>query len=266
MRYTTKLTGPLLLLVSMGLAWGCTDRRSATAPDLSLSGAEGGASSSSAVGNGTRSQVAADFPFTKILCFGDSLTYGVTQQTPGLPSGAQTELAPVEGYVNKLWRRLEQEYGTGFELVNAGLGAENTTEGVDRLRYEMAQHNPDLVLLLEGVVDVNNSAPRFPVVRENLAFMMELAHRQGRVVIIGTYPRLNTDGFRTNGAENIPRLNDVIRQEANKQGVAIADHEMAVLGDLTGQGPDGLHPNNQGYEVMAQTWFETIVALVEGET
>jgi lysophospholipase L1-like esterase len=32
---------------------------------------------------------------------------------------------------------------------------------------------------------------------------------------------------------------------------------------LSGQGPDGLHPNNLGYEVMADTWLEAIEALAE---
>ena len=32
--------------------------------------------------------------------------------------------------------------------------------------------------------------------------------------------------------------------------------------DLSLQGPDGLHPNDSGYEVMAQTWFDVILRLV----
>ena len=175
-------------------------------------------------------QVAVDFPYTKILCFGDSITFGVTLRASQLPPGAQAELAVIEGYVPKLWRRLEERYGTGIELVNAGLGGETSSEGVERIRYEMSVHDPDLVLLLEGIVDVNNSAPRYPVVRSNVAGMMELALRQGRGVIVGTYPLLDTNGFRGNGAENVPRLNDVIRQEANKLSVPIADHEETAPG------------------------------------
>jgi lysophospholipase L1-like esterase len=123
----------------------------------------------------------------------------------------------------------------------------------------MSVHDPDVVLLLEGVVDINNSAPRFPVVRENLAEMMRLVQRDGRLVIIGTYPLLDPEGFRTSGAEFVPRLNDVIRQEANKQDVVVADHERAT--DSSSQGPDGLHPNNIGYEALADTWLVAIEEL-----
>ena len=201
----------------------------------------------------------ADVPFRRILCFGDSLTYGVTLEALSLPQGAQADLVLVEGYVPKLWRLLESKYGSGFELVNAGIPGERTIEGVERIRAEMRVHDPDLVLLLEGIVDINNSAPRFPVARENLVEMMTLVQREGRHVIIGTYPLLNPDGFRTTGAQFVPRLNDVIRQEANRLTVTIADHEEAV--ELSGQGPDGLHPNNLGYEGMADTWLAAIEEL-----
>ncbi len=206
-----------------------------------------------------QSSATGEFPFKTILCFGDSVTYGITLQAPGADA-VEGALSLTEGYVPKLWRLLEAEHGTGIMLVNDGIGGETTDDGLARFQEEVLTYNPDLVLLLEGVVDVNNDAPRFPVVRANLAEMMHIAHREGTQVIIGTYPLLSPDGFRISGAENVPRLNDVIRQEASKQGVPVADHEKAFP-DTTGQGPDGLHPNNLGYEVMAQVWFDAIEAF-----
>jgi len=205
--------------------------------------------------------LAADLPFRKVLCFGDSITYGVTLEALSLPPGAQADLSLVEGYVPKLWRLLESKYGAGFDLINSGVPGESTSEGVERLRTELRVFQPDLVLVLEGIVDVNNNSPRFPVVRENLIDMMGIVKREGKLVIIGTYPLLDPNGYRTTGASNVPRLNDVIRQEASRLGVRVADHEEAV--ELSGQGPDGLHPNNLGYDVMAETWLSAMEALAE---
>jgi len=241
-------------MATLGVA-GCGSSTSPTdfSADLPRGSAQELSSSSQAI--------AADVPFRKILCFGDSITYGVTLEALSLPPGAQADLTLVEGYVPKLWRLLESKYGTGFELTNAGVPGERTTEGVERLRTELRVFDPDLVLLLEGIVDINSSSPRFPVVRENLVDMMGLVKREGALVIIGTYPLLNPDGFRTTGAQYVPRLNDVIRQEAARLSVPVADHEKAA--DLNGQGPDGLHPNNLGYEGMANTWLAAIEALAE---
>jgi lysophospholipase L1-like esterase len=213
---------------------------------------------------GSSQSLAVDLPFRKILCFGDSITYGVTLEAlslEALPPGSQADLTLVEGYVPKLWRLLESKYGAGFDLINAGVPGETTVDGVERLRTELRVFQPELVLLLEGIVDVNNNSPRFPVVRENLIDMMGIVKREGKLVIIGTYPLLNPDGYRTTGAENVPRLNDVIRQEAARLGVRVADHEKAA--ELSGQGPDGLHLNNLGYDVMAGTWLSAMEALAE---
>ena len=207
---------------------------------------------------------AGEFPFKTILCFGDSITYGVTLSDPGL-DGARGALSLSEGYVPKLWRLLEAKYGTGIQLVNDGIGGETTDEGLDRFLGEIRAYHPDLMLVMEGVVDVNNNDPDFATVRANLAEMMRIARQEGVPVIIGTYPRLNPDGFRTSGADNVPLLNELIRQEASKQNVPVADHEKA-FSDTSGQGPDGLHPNNFGYEVIAGVWFDAVEALAASLT
>jgi lysophospholipase L1-like esterase len=224
-------------------------------PDVSRIGSQSEVERSDSSGIGQSTQ---DFPFRRILCFGDSLTYGTTSRTlGGLPT-----LTAVEGYVPKLARLLSAEYGEGFDLINQGIGGETSTEGLDRLGGQVRLFHPDLVLLLHGIVDVNNELPRFPVVRANLSDMMRICIRHDVPVIIGTYPPLNPEGFRIRGIDNVPRLNDVIRQEAKKQDVPVADHEKSWSGDLTMQGPDGLHPNDSGYERMAETWFQAIQDLV----
>ncbi len=248
----TSTTG---ILLGIFISVGCGGDRSPVASEtvaLTNSG-----STSAVASENRRMQIPDNFPFQKILCFGDSVTIGITQQSSG-DGGLRTELTVVEGYVPKLGRRLEERYGTGFELVIEGVGGETTREAVDRIDTMIRRHDPDVVLILTGIVDVNREAARFPVVRTNIAEMMRIVQLRGKFPIIGTYPPVNPDGFRVFAIEHITRLNDVIRQEAKGKGVMIADHETAAAPDFSGQGSDGVHPNNIGYETMAQTWFETI--------
>jgi lysophospholipase L1-like esterase len=59
--------------------------------------------------------------------------------------------------------------------------------------------------------------------------------------------------------ENVDRLNAIIRQEANAEQVPIAGHENAFGNDPAALlGSDGLHPNDNGYELIAETWFEVV--------
>ena len=256
-----KLAGCLLLIF---ISAGCGSDRSPVRPDVAAGRASRG---DVAFGTGQVSrQVADDFPFKRILCFGDSITSGVTLLSPGALDGARTELALVEGYVPKLWRLLEAKYGTGIELVNAGIGGENSREALERIDTEIRLHSPDLVLVMHGIVDINYEFPRYPIVRSNLAEMFRIVKLRGAVPIAGTYPLINPEGFRAMGAANIPRLNDVIRQEAKGKATLIADHEAAAAAEYAGQGSDGVHPNNIGYETMARTWFDTIELVLEEMT
>ena len=258
------LTTGLLLGIIISVAFGCSGDRSPVAPRTETIVPNGSSSASSAVASGERRmEIPENFPFQKILCFGDSLTIGVTQQSGDENTGLRAELATVEGYVPKLWRRLEERYGTGFELVIEGVGGENTREALDRIDTFIRRHDPDVVLILTGIVDVNVEVVRFPVVRSNIAEMMRIVQLRGKYPIIGTYPPVNPDGFRVFAIEHVARLNDVIRQEAKGKNVKIADHETAARKGFVGQGSDGVHPNNIGYETMADTWFETIVEALE---
>ena len=255
----SAITAGYLLGGLITITAGCGGDSSPASPDVEVQGG-----SVVALANSARHiDLPANFPIKKILCFGDSVTFGVTQQYGG-SGGARPVLTTVEGYIPKLWRLLEERYGTGFELVNEGIGGENTREGLDRIDTMIRRHEPDLILIMEGIVDVNNEIARFPVVRSNLAEMMRIGILRGKFVIIGTYLPANPDGFRVFAVENIARLNDVIRQEAKGKNVPIADHEVAAPKGFRGLGSDGVHPNNLGYETMAQVWFESIVEVLEG--
>ncbi|MDX1390598.1 MAG: hypothetical protein R3344_15520, partial [Acidobacteriota bacterium] len=120
----------------------------------------------------------------------------------GSDEATRGQLTSVEGYVPKLWRLLEEEYGTGFQLVTEGVGGENTREALDRIDTFIRRHDPDMVLILSGIVDVNVENARFPVVRSNLAEMMRIVQLRGKVPIIGTYPKVNPGGFRVFAIEN----------------------------------------------------------------
>ena len=246
---TTRI--PLMaLLLAIGLA-ACGSEISPLAPEPTAPSAD------LTTDSPLDAQPLRALPFRRILCFGDSTTKGVTSRG----FFEQFTLSPVEGYIPKLGRLLRQEFGDRGQLFNSGIGGETTTQGLERLRIEIRSARYDLVLILEGVVDVNNPQPGFEQARFNLKEMMRVVKGEGIPVIIGTAPPLNDDGFRTRGAENIPKLNEIIREEAALEKVPLADHAQAFGRDLTLQGPDGLHPNDAGYELIAETWLEIIVEL-----
>lgn len=250
----TARTALFATALTLGLAACGSQDPSPLGPETVTSA---GHASANGVTDDALRQALQDLPFRRILCFGDSLTFGVTSRD----SLEKFSLSPVEGYIPKLFRLLRKEFEGTAKLTNSGIGAETTGQGLERLRSEIRSERYDLVLLLEGVVDVNFPEPDFQQARANLKEMMRVVKGEGVPMIIGTIPPLNADGFRTQGIENIPKLNEMIRAEAAAERVPVADHEKAFGKDLSLQGPDGLHPNDSGYEMMAQTWFDVILKL-----
>jgi lysophospholipase L1-like esterase len=80
----------------------------------------------------------------RIVCFGDSVTQGVPH------------VAPADTFVSLLERRLEVRYSPGIEICasNAGVGGENTHEGLARLQPDVLDHNPDVVVVEFGLNDI----------------------------------------------------------------------------------------------------------------
>lgn len=261
-RFTTGGVTALALLAAAAFFGdeGCRDAPSITAPtDAFVPSPVPAAASAMALSPRTDQNATAALPFHRILCFGDSITYGVTEQAPDGPRGS---LAPVEGYVPKLWRLIETKYGPGYELINAGKPGEGATAGLSRLDAEIAKERPEVVLLLEGINDVNSDSPRFSEVATDLAAMIRHARRTGVDVVLGTYPTVDPRGFRASNPENVAILNERIRRIGSTEGVVVADHERAVTSPAD-EGPDGIHPNNLGYEIMAETWLAALEAVAQ---
>ncbi|TQV72327.1 arylesterase [Aliikangiella marina] len=103
---------------------------------------------------------------SKIVAFGDSLTYGVGSGNGPTYPQALAEL-------------------TGFEVVNEGISGETTTGGLQRFAQVLDKHQPDMVILMEGGNDIlRNHNPK--TTKQNLATMIEIAQaREIRIIFMG---------------------------------------------------------------------------------
>ena len=90
----------------------------------------------------------ATLRISKILAFGDSITYGV--DSPPLMLRA-LDAGISQSYPFKLQSLLVSRYsGQSVSVFNAGIGGKNAWEDRDRLAGMVSETHPDLVLLMEG--------------------------------------------------------------------------------------------------------------------
>jgi len=188
-----------------------------------------------------------------IVGFGDSLTAGYPYQYNG--DGCRCG-----GYVPRLENLL---HGAGIPafVLNYGVSGERTSEGLARLPQVLAETEPDVVLLLEGVNDHAD-----PLSHSGLA-AMRMAQMIDRVRAVGAIPVLatTTPNFR----KYFSQSNHV--QELNSWLIFVALWKRVRLVDLYGatqsrwpvlHSGDRLHPNRSGYKRIAQTWFRRLLPML----
>jgi lysophospholipase L1-like esterase len=202
----------------------------------------------------------------RLLAFGDSITWGGASE----PIPALTWLftypvpPPSHAYPAHLRQRLAARYRfQTIEVINEGWpGEEAQAGGKTRFPHVLQQHQPDIVILMEGTNDLLSL--EIGVVRglEALGEMVREAKRQNVRVLLSTIIPQRMDGFRVPNrneyAARVPPFNDGVRALAALENVPLVDMHAVFAADMFLIGVDDVHPTEQGYEVMAATFFEAI--------
>ena len=221
-------------------------------------------------------QAAPMLSSTRFMAFGDSITYGVLAPCPSVTSALfdpQREFALLMASVNipasyptKLTSLLASRYVTQSPVVlNEGLPGEAIQQGVTRLPGVLTQDTPEVLLLQEGVNNINSRNPAvIPVVVDGLRTMIRDARGRGIRVMLGTLLPERPGSCRAGGASLIAPANDQIRALAATEGADLVDlYQDFINMTDTLLGEDGLHPTEAGYQQMAQTFFGVIQQRVE---
>lgn len=169
-------------------------------------------------------------------------------------------------YPTQLLEILTRRYSTQtFTVVNEGRRGEWAEEGAVRFLGRLRAVQPEAVLLLEGVNDLNALGSRgVGATIRALDSMVRDARAQGARVFLATLPPARP-GSRNGAdvADVIPLLNaEIVRLAASREAVLV-DVAGAFGRDLSLLGPDGLHPNEAGYQRMAVAFFEAIRTALE---
>lgn len=163
-----------------------------------------------------------------ILAFGDSLTSGV----------GTTKLQSYPAVLNRL---------SGREVINAGVSGETTTQGLTRLKSELTQHNPDLVILMEGGNDIMRNHD-FRQTRNNLAQMIELIKSKGIDVVLVGIPEKKLF------SDSAPFYSEL----AEKYGLVFESDLISSLLTKSQYKSDQVHFNAAGYEQLASSLYRLL--------
>jgi lysophospholipase L1-like esterase len=198
-------------------------------------------------------------------------------------SDAELAAAPVRGRVVfigdsifDIWK-LEQSF-PGKPYVNRGIGGQTTSQMLLRFQQDVINLHPSAIVLLAGTNDIaGNTGPlSLESIENNFNAMSAIARANNiPLVILSVLPVHNyTENserfFRERPMDKIRALNAWLRQFAGRNHHAYVDLFTPMLDDkgllkreLAG---DGLHPNPQGYALIAKAIQPAIDAAINAPT
>jgi lysophospholipase L1-like esterase len=187
------------------------------------------------------------------MAFGDSITVGY-----GANDGT--------GYRVLLEQRLAAHFGRAT-IVDEGVSATRSNRGAARVVDSLNGVNAAYILIHYGTNDWNDAAcknivPCFTI--QSLAQMVREAKFVGTLPVLATILPVNV-GYDARVPESrqvwVSQQDEYIRELAAEEGALLVDLERAFLAqpDLGQLFFDHIHPNDAGYQIMADTFFEALL-------
>ncbi|MGB5750731.1 MAG: arylesterase [Desulfobacterales bacterium] len=168
------------------------------------------------------------FAGERIVCFGDSLTFGT-----GASSG--------QDYPSQLSKMISRP------VINAGVPGDTTARALQRIERDVLPYSPDIVLITLGGNDLKNGIAK-EVAFENLRKIVESIQKQGvHVIIGGLHIPLRDRGF----GRGYQKLAD------QTGAILIPNILEGIMGDRKLMS-DPIHPNDAGYKIMADRFYKAM--------
>ena len=179
----------------------------------------------------------------RIVAFGDSLTIGLG-------------LLEQEAYPALLQKKID-EAGYQFEVINAGVSGDTSAGGLRRLDWALEGNVKVLIVAFGG----NDGLRGLPAgqMKENLSAIIDRARERDIVVILA-----GMEAPPNFGQEYATGFRDAFRDVALKKRVLFIPF---LLNNVAGKSElnqcDGIHPNQQGTQIVAETVWSVLEPLLD---
>jgi acyl-CoA thioesterase I len=178
-----------------------------------------------------------------IVAVGDSLTAGL-------------RVNEEEAYPARLENKL-REGGYPWRVINAGISGETSSGVLSRINWVL-KLEPDIVILETGANDgLRGTSPN--LTRKNLEETVSILQENGVTVVLAGMKMV------TNlGRQYLKEYSAVYPEVAKKYDLIFIPFFLErVAGKWSLNQQDGIHPNGEGYKVVAETVYPFVVKAIE---
>lgn len=171
------------------------------------------------------------------------------------------------------WSNANPEFFNNNPFINRGISGQTTPQMLLRFRQDVIDLNPKIVVILAGTNDIaGNTGPMtLEQIRDNILSMVELAKANNISPIVCSVLPAYDYPWRPGLQPNIkiPKLNTLLKNMANEQGVMYLDYFSAMADDRNGLPKalttDEVHLTKAGYAVMEKLVQKAIAQVIKNE-
>jgi len=221
-------------------------------------------------------EAAEEYSGATVVAFGDSVTNGVR---------GDGEVTEEQTFRYLLGQKLRAD-NVEARIINAGIGGNNTTQGLGRIEQDIVARQPDVVIIMFGVNDAAmidggprvRTEPRVALAtyRENLVKMIEIIRAAGAKVVLCTptpmsraYVYQHLGEYATHDDINymLRRYAQAAREVATETGVTLVDTFKLFTERPEGLEllQDGCHPGPEGHELIGEAVYEPVRAALASD-
>ena len=199
----------------------------------------------------------------RLVAYGDSISEA--GRTPGWFGGA-SRLA--NNWAQRLGALLRAAHPrAGFDVINFGIGGQNTYEGLGRLDW-LAPLNPDLVIIEFGANDTGWHLLQPDETYTATKFLVDsiVVRHNADVVMLGE----GGDNPQSSVHQHLAETIAAQRRVAEECGLPFVDLRSAIVAATDNgrrwtdfhSGPQDCHPNDRGHAVWAEAAFKLIAQIL----
>lgn len=175
------------------------------------------------------------------------------------PAASENRVVFMGNSITEGWAKHFSAMFPSKPYVGRGISGQTTPQMLVRFRQDVIALRPRVVVLLAGTNDIagNTGPSTLEMIEDNIASMAELARANGIAVVLCSVLPVYDYPWKKGlePALKIVTLNRWIKQYAASHGAVYVDYHAAMADARQGLkaelSPDGVHPNEAGYRVMA---------------
>ncbi len=193
--------------------------------------------------------ILASAPWRRFGVFGDSLSLGVGDPTPGYDDLGWP------ARVERVLRRVDPD----LAYLNTAKVGVTTARALAEQAERIEEFGPDLLHLNSGANDIMQRKPDWSRIEDDLRAMYEWAKETGAQLSVFTLGRAFSIPAFPDFSDRVARLNDITRTLAAEYGAVVADcwdHSLNDRPDLLSE--DRIHFATTGQAVIASIMIRTL--------